>query len=218
MRRIKHPQLLEATDRALARIRRHDSASEARLLDSRFRLTHDVATLDRVVERNRLWLVDRAAQLAGGDDDHPCSWVVGAHVRGEDRLVPARPGREEVDERHPKLVSSPKCTVVGLVDVAGSVRIEESVGRYCLRIRRVGGSLDRQRGRPALRRCAIDPLLPVQERDASATERKALTQRAYVWNLRTPLGLEHREMRHARGADIFVSQHLDYRAMAREKR
>src|SRR5207247_5990793 len=61
-------------------------------------------------------LVVQTVQLAGGDGDHPCSWVVGAHVRGEDRLVPARPGREEVDERHPKLVSSPKCTVVGLVD------------------------------------------------------------------------------------------------------
>ena len=122
-----------------------------------------------------------------------CRGVVGDDEVRVQGSVPARPARDEVRDRRSQDERLAQRTVVGLVDGACAIVVEESIVGLLVRVRRIRGRLDRERGRSPLNGCAIDPFLPVEERNANASEREALTQDACVRNLVAVLRLEDGE-------------------------
>jgi hypothetical protein len=160
------------------------------LVQTHARLPNRVAPLDRILELDRLRLVDRPAQRARRDEHHLRLRIVRAHEAREDRLVPARPRPDEVDERHLELVRRPQRAVVRLVDVAGAVCVEEAVLDGLVVVRRVRRGLNGERSRTSLDRRPIDPLLAVEERNALPTEGEAVRERTGVRNVLAELSDE----------------------------
>jgi hypothetical protein len=53
---------------------------------------------------------------------------------------------------------------------------------------------------------SVDAFLAIQERNPSAAERETALKSTYVRDVLTELGGKDRQVRHARGADVLVSQ------------
>jgi len=64
----------------------------------------------------------------------------------------------------------------------------------------------RERRRSSLHCASVDALLTIQERNPPAAERETALQSADVRDVLTELGGKDRQVRHARGADVLVSQ------------
>jgi hypothetical protein len=105
-----------------------------------------------------------------------------------------------------QLVRFPKGPIVGLINVAGSVRVEQAIFEDLILIRRLPRGLDSKRGGSRLDRRSMNSVHAVQERDSTPTKRKSSSEPTRVWNVFAEFRGENREMRHAGGADVFVSQ------------
>jgi hypothetical protein len=103
-------------------------------------------------------------------------------------------------------VRSAEGSVVGLIYGACAVGIEEAVREDLVVIGRVGRGLDRKRRRSALDTGTIDAATAVKERHARTAEGETACQSADVGNVLAELSGEDRDVRHARGADVLVSQ------------
>ena len=114
-------------DRALAAVRRDDTTPEARLVQPNTGLSYRIAAFEGILEWHRIWLVNWTFHRARRDENHSRDRIVVAHKAGEDRLVPAGSGPDEVDERNLELVRRAEGPVVGLVYIAGSIGVQEAV-------------------------------------------------------------------------------------------
>ena len=191
VRRIEKPDLLEPAHRTAIAVGRKHEAPETALMHAHAHLPRRVPALDRLVERDRLALVERPNQLPERDHDGPRGRIVRDHVTRIRHLVAARACSEEVEERNLKLVCRPKGPVLKVVDGTGAIRIDKALRGDLVVVGRLVRRHDRESGRPALRRGSIDALLIVQERDAPAAEVEALLEPALVRNVVAELRRQH---------------------------
>jgi len=95
-------------------------------------LTYRIAALDDVRWQDRLALVVPAGHATRGEHHLAGAEDVGGDEHRPLRPVPARARANEVDERHVQLVRGPERAVVGLIDRAGAVGVDDAVG--CLTV------------------------------------------------------------------------------------
>ena len=88
------------------------------------------------------------------------------------------------------MVRRSKRAVVGLIDFACAIRVQEPIGDDLVVIRRSRRRLDRERRGAALNSGAVDPFLVVEEWDALSTEREAAGEATDVRNVLAELGDE----------------------------
>ncbi len=154
---IEQSCLLEPTDSALIAVGRQDTTAEPRLMDSDVRLTHDVATLDRVLDAGWLLFVEGAAHGARLNENLECGRIVGHDEAREYRSVAPDAGRDEVDDRRPELEGCTHRTAVAMAWIGTAVGVEDAVGRLAIVVGAVDRGLDRQdRGPP----CAAARKIP----------------------------------------------------------
>jgi hypothetical protein len=96
-----------------------------------------IATLDRILRKDRFRLVYRPDHPSGRDEDLLRRRIVSNDVEGEVGPVPTGAGTDEVHERDLKIMRCAKRSVVGLIDGSGTIVVEESVRRLDVAVRRV---------------------------------------------------------------------------------
>jgi hypothetical protein len=126
---VEQACLLEPADCALVRVCRQHARPEAGLVQSHARFADGVAALERVVGQQWLALVVGADHPTRREGHGASDRVVAGEEDGPLGSVVPGPGADEVDERHLQLEGGAQRPVVGLVDVAGAVGVDEAVGR-----------------------------------------------------------------------------------------
>jgi hypothetical protein len=127
VRCLEEPTLPESTNRAKTAISDEDSSAETCLVEANARLPYGIATLKGILDWNRLWLVERANHPAGRYQYTPSGRIVMDDKTGVERLVPARPGCDEIDDRHAKRLRGAKGSIVWLIYRACAVGVQETV-------------------------------------------------------------------------------------------
>jgi len=202
---IEEPHLLEPADRAAVAVCGEDDAAEARLMHARPDPADDIASLDRILEQDGLSLVDRPDELSERDNDRARSGVVRDDEAWMEALVSPGPSPEEVENRNLQLVRSTESPIVRVVKRPIAVGVHQAVGGDLVVVRRLVGREDRKRRRPALSCGAVDPLLVVEERHATAAVVESTVEPVLVGDVLSELGREHLKGGPTGGADVLVA-------------
>lgn len=209
VRRVEEPELLEAADRAPLAVRRDHHRTEAPLVHAGDGLADRVAARERVVEEQRC----RVGQRRVPDADARADWhaplrgTVLGHVVRVVRLVPARPGGEEVRDRHLELVGEPERPIVGLGVRPRAVGVEEAlVGNLVAVGLPVGGDHGERCG-PPLGGRAVDALHVAEEGNPNAARGEAAIEGFGVRELLAELDAQSVEGEETRCTEVLVPLH-----------
>src|SRR5215213_7072902 len=122
---VEQAHLLEPTDRALVAVGGQNPPAEPCLVNAHLHLARGIPSLNRIVRQNSLALFEVANHLSLGDEYLAAYRVVIDDEAGIERPVPTWARPDEVDNRHPQCVCGAQRAVVGLVDFARSVGVQD---------------------------------------------------------------------------------------------